>query len=84
VRQSAERGGGQLDVRQSIGQIAVPALTVNMPASADYGVSTSGAHAGVSSNIASADAAVSTNGPALAEVSTSALSIHNTLQVAAG
>jgi len=73
---------GHPDVRQSIGQITVPALRVNMPANADYGVSANGAHAGVSSNIASTDANVSTNGPALAEVSASALSIHDTLQVA--
>jgi hypothetical protein len=69
-------------VAQTIGQITVPALTVNSPASADYRLSSNGAETGVYSNITSADAAVSTNGPALAAVSTKALSLNNKLQVA--
>ena len=69
-------------VAQTIGQITVPALTVNSPASADYRLSSNGAEAGVDSNITSADAAVSTNGPALAEASTKVLSLNNKLQVA--
>jgi hypothetical protein len=73
---------GHVDVAQSIGQITVPVLTVNMPANADYGVSTKGASTGVYSNAASTDAAVSTNGPALAEASTTAPSINNKLTVA--
>jgi hypothetical protein len=73
---------GQVHVVQTIGQIGVPALIVNSPASADYRLSSNGAGAGVNSNIASADTAVSTNGPALAEVSTKALSLNNKLQVA--
>src|SRR5713226_8494104 len=52
---------GQVNVAQTIGQITVPALTVNSPASADYRLSSNGAEAGVYSNIASADAAASTN-----------------------
>jgi hypothetical protein len=73
---------GAVRVAQTIGQITVPALTVNSPASADYRLSSNGAEAGVYSNITSADAAVSTNGPALAAVSTKALSLNNKLQVA--
>jgi hypothetical protein len=73
---------GQLNVAQTIGQITVPALTVNSPASADYRLSSNGAETGVYSNIASTDTAASTNGPALATVSTKALSINNKLQVA--
>jgi len=69
-------------VVQTIGQIAVPALTLNLPANADYGLSSNGARADVSSNITSADAAVSTNGPALAAVSTKVLSVNNKLAVA--
>jgi len=72
----------RIDVAQSIGQITVPALTVNMPVAADYSLS-NGAQAGVSSNYASTNAAGSTNGTALAEVSAKALSAENTLQVAA-
>ena len=71
-----------IDVAQSIGEITVPALTVNMPVAADYSLS-NGAQAGVSSNYASSNASASTTGPALAEASTKALSANNNLQVAA-
>ena len=74
---------GAVRVAQTIGQITVPALTVNSPASADYRLSSNGAEAGVYSNITSADTAASTNGPALAEASTKVLSVNNKVQVAA-
>jgi hypothetical protein len=73
---------GTVNIAQTVGQIAVPAVTITSPANVDYRLSSNGAEAGVNSNIVSAGTAASTNGPALAEVSTKALSIDNKLQVA--
>ena len=74
---------GHIDVAQTVGQITVPALSVNLPAAADYNVSANGTNASVTSNLATAAADVSTKGPALASLSTRALSLNNNLQVAA-
>ena len=73
---------GHIDVAQSIGEMTVPALTVNLPAAVDYSLA-NGAQAGASSNYATSNAAASTNGPALASASAKALSAENNLQVAA-
>jgi hypothetical protein len=74
---------GAVNIAQNVGQIAVPAVTITSPANVDYGLSSNGAEAGLNSNIVAAGTAVSPNGPALAEVSTRALSVDNKLQVAA-
>lgn len=75
---------GQIDIAQTVPEVHVGAIAVNLPANVAYDVSTNGASAGVSSNLASVGADVSTSGgPALAELSTKALGINNELQVAA-
>jgi len=79
---AVEQPLGHIAVAQSIGEMTVPALTVNMPAAVDYGLS-NGAQAAGSSNYATTNASALSSGPALAKSSTKAMSVQNNLQVSA-